>query len=392
MNSPIERPQNITPEANLIPFAADPIISFFLRRKAIWTPVIFVAFFALAGLASYFDGTFFEISRETHSYPEHALLASYTDEKFGFWFVVVFFSVLVLYARHLSKQIVRSFHLLYKRDIFDEKQNPKADAIKKLQEHFDRRRAYIGSAFMGIWFVVLWIMGRLGYFDENLGVIPLYTARDSYFAFAWILLFSVVGSHLFMSVIWRIIVCSYMLHDRFKDKTTVQLQPLHPDRCCGLRFVGDLTLLMSGFAIFYPLFLAMLSFTYPQFLATPALQIGLIYSGAVLYILGGSFIFLYPTLSAHALMTEEREEAMHTLNKRFFSLYESVFRKLEDERVEARDMEEQINLLNNIREYYREVERRAIWPFDLKIISEFIGLIGIPLLLVFAEHIVPLFL
>lgn len=375
-----------TSEKPLEPFRRDPAMRFLLSRPAWATPLVFGALYLLLGLCSFIDGTFFEIPTQTHNYPADALLVPFIEEPFSPVFVFLFYSCLVLYARFLSRKIVYTFEALFERGILDEDKHPRAPYMAWCQRLFDSRWAYAMSALLSLWFLAIWTAARLGLLDESLRVIIYITARDSQLAFAWILMFSVLGPHLFMSVVWRIVVCSYVLNRTFLTRE-IRLQPLHPDRCCGLRFIGDFTLLMSGFVIFYPVFLALLSTFYPQFVSNAVTEAILIYSGAVFYVAIASFVFLFPTYSAHDLMSKERESAMHVLNRRFFRSYEDVFLTLEKESVDEDRLENQIKLLNNIREYYREVRSRAIWPFDLRVVTEFVGIIGVPLLLMFVERL-----
>lgn len=370
----------------LEPFRRDPVLTFFLARPAWVGLLFFVLVYLLAGAASLADGTFLDVP-DRSLYPAGARVVPFVGEPFTFIFIVAFYGALLAYARYFARQIERTTRMLWEREILDPESFSVADLVNRLQSRFDSRWAWLASALLAIWFIVLWTASRLGLFDETLRVIPYMSLRSSRWAFAWILCFSVVGPHLFMSVVWRIMVCSHSLHQVFSQTEKIRLQPLHPDRCCGLRFVGDFTLVMSGFVAFYPVFLALLAYFYPEFVATPQLQAGLIYSGAVFYVGIASFVFLYPTHSAHALMAAEREDALYRLNRRFFKLYEDIFDRVDRTGVDFERIAEQTSLLNSIREYYREVERRAVWPFDVGVVTQFMGVIGVPLLLMFLERI-----
>jgi hypothetical protein len=371
----------------LEPFRRDPLIRFLLRQRTWFGIAFFVVIYLLGAAASLADGSFFTVPRP-ELYGAGVRTVPFIGEPFTFVFVIIFYSLLLVYTRYFARQIERTIRMLYEREILDTQGFPPGDLVAVIQKRFDSNWAWAASAFLAIWFVVLWILSHSGVFDQNLHVVPYMSLRSSRWAFAWILAFSIIGPHLFMSVVWRIIVCSYSLHHLFGRTEQIQLQPLHPDRCCGLRFVGDFTLVMSGFVAFYPAFLTLLSALYPEFVETPALQVGLVYSGAFFYVAIASFVFLYPTYSAHALMAVEREEALYRLNKRFFKLYEDIFTENDVARAELTTIQEQTSLLNSIREYYREVEQRAVWPFDLRVVSQFLGVVGIPLLLMFLERLI----
>ncbi len=371
----------------LEPFRRDPVWRILLRRP-VWVGLLtFALAYLLGAVASLADGSFFAIPDRAR-YPATATVVPFVEEPFTPIFVVAFYGSLLVYARYLGAQIERTTRMLWEREILDPASFSAVDLVDRLQRRFDSRWAWLASGMLAAWFITLWTMSRLGHFDETLGVIPYMSLRTSRWSFAWIVCFSLIGPHLFMSVIWRIMVCSHSLHQIFRQTERIRLRPLHPDRCCGLRFVGDFTLVMSGFVAFYPAFLALLSFFYPQFVATPQLQAGLIYSGAVFYAAMASFVFIYPTYSAHALMAEEREDALYRLNRRFFSLYEEIFDEVDRMGANFERIGEQTSLLNNIREYYREVEQRAVWPFDLRVVTQFAGVVGVPIVLMFLERII----
>lgn len=372
---------------SLEPFRRDPVWRFLLRRP-LWVGLaIFTANYVLAAVAAMADGAFFSVP-DPSAYPPGARAVAFAKEPFTPVFFVVLYSALLVYARYLAPQIERTVRMLWEREILDPKTFSPAELVERLQDRFDSRWAWVASAFLSVWFLTLWTLSRLGYFDHTLGVIPYMSLRSSRWSFAWVIAVSVVGPHLFMSVIWRIIVCSHSLNQIFRQTEKIKLRPLHPDRCCGLRFVGDFTLRMSGFVAFYPVFLTLLSLFYPEFVATPQLQAGLIYSGAVFYAGIASLVFIYPTQSAHALMSAEREDALYRLNRRFFALYEDIFDDVDPTGTNLERITEQTSLLNNIREYYREVEQRAVWPFDLRVVTQFTGVVGIPILLMFLERII----
>lgn len=439
-------PVATTTALSLQPFRRDPVLRWFLARPAWVTPLFFAALYGLLVLATLIDGTFFSIAAPEGRYPADAQLVPLIDERFGLVFVLLFYPALVLYARVLDGRIRDTFEAMYKRNIFKADQHPAQMRLYYCQRRFDLRRAWFWSAFLALWFVAFWVSARLGWLDQHLRIVAHVSCRDSVAGFAWIIAFTLLATHLFGSVLWRIWVCARLLHKAFGKSQGVHLQPLHPDNCCGLRFVGDFTLLMSGFVAFFPIFLALLVWFYPRFLDNTVTGWALVYLGAGLYVLVATLVFVFPAYSAHRLMFREREDALEILNKRFFTTYEHLFKNLDhlgdrprpephavqpvaaaplsgpalasgpagdDGRIDPDDaldavanalptpaptseqatievaLERQVKLLNNIREYYREVRSRAIWPFNVRVISEFAGVIGVPLLLLFLERLTP---
>lgn len=375
-------------EARLQPFRADPILRWLNARPAWMTPAVFALAFAALALCAWLDGTLRSIEAPPGRYPDGALLVPFLEEWFGPVFVLGFFPALALYARLLDRRIVRTAGALYQRSILHADVHSPEQYARDLQARFDSRWAWLLSALFCGWFVALWIAARLGWLDDSLGIVVHVASQESRFGFAWILAFSLLGPHLFMSVTWRVMVCAWALHQAFRPERKVHLQPLHPDNCCGLRFIGSFTLLLSGFVAFFPLFLALLAWFYPRFLDNQVTGWALMYSGAAVYVAIATFVFVFPTYQAHRLMVAEREAALDTLNRRFFRAYEAVFRTLESPHpVDNAELEASVKLLETIRTFYREVRNRAIWPFNVRVVSEFVGVLGIPLLLLFLERL-----
>lgn len=308
-------------------------------------------------------------------------------EYFGPVFLLLWFPAVVLYARVLNARIRHTVQALYERGIMTDQAAPPDAFVARLQRRFDSGWAWLASAAFMAWFLAFWIAARFGALDDNLGIVVHASSRGAVFGFAWILALSVLGSHLFVSVLWRGAVSARQIHRTFSAASGIRLKPLHPDNCCGLRFVGDFTLLNSGYIAFFPLFLTLLVWFYPRFLDNAVTGWLLVYAGAAFYVVVATLAFVGPTYSAHLRMYREREHMLNLLNAHFFKRYDEVFETLPEIHEDTAKVEEKIRLLNSIREYYREVRSRAVWPFNLRVVSEFAGIVGAPLLLLFLERL-----
>jgi hypothetical protein len=152
---------------------------------------------------------------------------------------------------------------------------------------------------------------------DQLGLTLYSTAEVSRMSFIGMALMTFFVSHMFVSSLFRIgLTCLFISHV-FDNDEDVQLQPIHPDECCGLRFVGDLTLFMSCFVVFWPVGLALLAFVHPEFLTFPAFRYGLMYTGGVFYIVVASLVFLLPTLHSPSSDEQEPQRCRHLTNGTF---------------------------------------------------------------------------
>lgn len=101
----------------------------------------------------------------------------------------------------------------------------------------------------------------------------------------------------------------------------------------------------------------------------------------------GSLTFLLPTVSAHRVMDAQKEEAIEVLNNNFASVYDDVFARLLKVDKQAKKLDDEVRLMNNIREMMNEVSGRSIWPFNLKVIGQFGGIVILPVIPILFETV-----
>ncbi|HIN85791.1 MAG TPA: hypothetical protein EYN06_04850 [Myxococcales bacterium] len=373
--------------ADLRPFQRDPITRFFVDHPAYITMLTMIGFYALGALAAAADGTFWEIPNTTPPYPTDHRLIPFVREPFTATLLLGIAMAALLYVRVLSYRIVRDYVHLCDGRFLKMSTTSRQQQTAALQRRYDHPIALIFSLLFAGWLVTLEALARSGKMGDELGVTMYGTADVSTFSFIWIAFVTAFCSHVFISTLYRIVITCVFINTAFDNDSEIELQPIHPDECCGLRFVGNLTLFMSFFVVFWPLMLTSVGFFFPEFLAFPAFRYGLMYAGGLFYIGIASVVFLMPTLPVHRIMDKSREEALTLLTERFLGTYNSIFERLHQAEIDRNRLDEEVKLLANIKTLITEVKARGIWPFNLTVVIRFVTVVMVPLVPIYFEFL-----
>jgi len=156
----------------------------------------------------------------------------------------------------------------------------------------------------------------------------------------------------------------------------IDVQPMHPDRCGGLRPIGQLSLAINYFVVIVMVYFALV------FIFDPLPRQQPFY--LVLYLI---FYFLGPWLvyaclaPANKRMSERKDQARARLNRTFAAYYE---------RIAGGDNQETFKMeaagsIPALYDLYRIVDRMPVWPFDLASMTRFAITYALPFILFLAD-------
>jgi hypothetical protein len=153
------------------------------------------------------------------------------------------------------------------------------------------------------------------------------------------------------------------------------IEPLHPDRCAGLKFLGDMSLgfskILSVIGIIVFLFVAMDITMHGK--AVNLANILMVPS----YLVLAPLAFFLPLYAAHKEMQRAKENRILAINNRFVELTHSF---------------EKVDEIKALREEHQMAKREPIWPFDVETIGRFSGTVLLPIVLPFLlQLIIPFF-
>lgn len=163
-------------------------------------------------------------------------------------------------------------------------------------------------------------------------------------------------------------------------KSSIRVQPFHPDQAGGLGAVGRFTANI-GYAVgAVGLFLTIILFQRPPDTAMLYnLMIGAMF---MIYFVMAPIGFYFPLWSAHTAMLSARDSHVHNISSEF----DTVYARISELRTNDTDKTEQ--LLKRLRQLSEErdmVYRFPVWPFDASSLRKFFGLAFTPLVPIFTS-------
>lgn len=162
----------------------------------------------------------------------------------------------------------------------------------------------------------------------------------------------------------------------------VFMQPFHPDRCGGMRPIGELGLRNQYVVTILGLNVVVLAAVMLREQAHDPAHIAIVLSAALVYLTLGPVVFLGPLLPFHGQMHRSKEEALSIVVQRLKTEYERVAAQIRNGAVTARD----IAVIERVRQWGKSVEELPVWPFDARTLVRFASAYVIPIGAAILEH------
>lgn len=167
-----------------------------------------------------------------------------------------------------------------------------------------------------------------------------------------------------LNVIWNSFVYSSCLHRFFSQfGDDISLDPLHPDRCCGLRQIGEVSTLFSFLVFLMGLYISL------KVIDKTILQGKYLFDDIgnplflACYAVLAPVLFFLPLSAAHGLMQREKDRFLEPMARRCRELLSAFCEKT---------TEEEVNSYHRLTAVYVEVEGRIpVWPFNLRSVQAF---------------------
>ena len=206
--------------------------------------------------------------------------------------------------------------------------------------------------------------------------LQMWNRADHMFGFIYssVILFIIWG-YLVPIALWNFIATVISVRKivtKLEKANALKLRPIAPDGAAGLRPLGELTLSMI-----YTVGIPMIIVVQILFVATlNNITIPLV----IIYFILIFIIFFLPLGTAHNVMKKAKEDELEYLSVEFNRVYEHF--KNEDKIVNEsqREIERHntVQYMEDLSSLYRQVEKMAVWPFDVNIMTKFIITIIIP--------------
>ena len=195
--------------------------------------------------------------------------------------------------------------------------------------------------------------------------------------------FSVVGlysallqtflSYLMLNLTWTSFVFSLGLRKYFNVyRFEINVEPLHPDRCCGLKRIGDVAMIVNTILFLFGIYLSLKvvdkivvqGFPLWSDIGNPTLLLG--------YAILAPLMFFLPLTAAHRVMKDEKQRFLQIVS----NARSALIRRLEKDF--STDLVADIAKTGTL---FNELERKIpVWPFNFRSLELFFGTIIVPVL------------
>lgn len=184
-----------------------------------------------------------------------------------------------------------------------------------------------------------------------------------------------LGAYMIGMMVARFVITIWGLRKVFAT-TRVIVQPLHPDKCGGLKHLLNYALSISYLMALFGLAFAVFTYTTSQVWdegtitteATKILELPFFWLGAVVYLIVTPAGFFGTLWTAHGPMNEEKSEFLGQLSREFTRKHEKVVTALD---CETSNLENEFKHLDRVHELYQKTAAFPVWPFDMRSLSRF---------------------
>ncbi|HKZ70399.1 MAG TPA: hypothetical protein VJ020_09985 [Anaerolineales bacterium] len=183
---------------------------------------------------------------------------------------------------------------------------------------------------------------------------------------------------------WRVVVIAVYI-SRLGRSFEIRLQPQHPDRCGGLKPIGNLCLIIALLLLAPAIFLSVWGFAITFFNASgeiySQLWSGLFRQWLVLLSVLSLIAFLWPLYSLHLQMQKQRRKVQTELD----DLAQRIDEISTELRTQAHALTPEqggakLKSLELMEKVYLENSRIPVWPIDWPTILKFSGAQAVPIL------------
>ncbi|MCW5316817.1 hypothetical protein GTQ43_24265 [Nostoc sp. KVJ3] len=162
---------------------------------------------------------------------------------------------------------------------------------------------------------------------------------------------------------------------RILGKKDLDINPLHPDRCGGLRCLSDYSLKTAYLVGVLGILISVIEYQ----VITQDFGKGFWFVHLVipLYIFLSMECFFGPLLAAHSGMKKAKEESLHKIARQFRAEYSGIYNSLAEDAEAFKKKSEKIQQLRTL---YTMTDDLPVWPFDVKTFRRYLLTVPTPLI------------
>lgn len=191
-----------------------------------------------------------------------------------------------------------------------------------------------------------------------------------------LLTFGVVymGSGLAINLITNIWILHRVLKNAL-ERREFNVNPLHPDRCGGLRALSEYSLKAAYLIAVLGILVGLIEY---QFITGGVGQIyWFVHLVIPLYILLSIGFFFGPLVAAHRGMERAKEELLHSIARQFQADYTQIHSSLTGD---AEFLSKGASKIQELQAFYKLTSEFPVWPFDVQTFRQFSLTVSAPFL------------
>jgi hypothetical protein len=159
------------------------------------------------------------------------------------------------------------------------------------------------------------------------------------------------------------------------NKKKLYVNPLHPDRCGGLRPLSDYSLKTAYLITILGFWISIIIYqTITQSNTPDYWYIAFI---VVLYISLSLTCFFAPLLTAHKGMEEAKKDILQKIAGQFQTDYSQIYNSLTED---AETLKKRTEKVRELRTFYTMTDEFPVWPFDIQTFRRYLLSVTTPLL------------
>ncbi|MFW9263519.1 hypothetical protein [Nostoc sp. CALU 546] len=281
------------------------------------------------------------------------------------WIALIFFNPILLGYYLWSFQAINNLIQELKISNVIETDNPEEIDLIALNPYYQRWRRFIalGSAISFSIFVFYTRFG-LDKTWSGSGLLPNLVTTVGTFVIAY------MGTVLVLNLITNIWVLHHIL-----GKKKLNVNPLHPDRCGGLRSLSHYSLKTAYLAAVFGIWVGAVEY---QFITQGSWRENwFVHFIIPLYIVLSITCFFGPLFAAHNGMEKAKVEFLHQIARQFQAAYSEIHICLTED---SETLKQRTEKIQQLRTLYTMTDEFPVWPFDVQTFRRYLVTVPTPLI------------
>lgn len=181
-----------------------------------------------------------------------------------------------------------------------------------------------------------------------------------------------MGSMLVLNLITNVLILHRILG---KENLGLNVNPLHPDRCGGLRPLSDYSLKTAYLAAVLGIMVGLIEY---QFITQGVGGVyWFVHLIVPLHITLSIACFFGPLLAAHTGMKRAKEKVLHKIARQFQEDYSQIGNSLNGD---AETLKKGTEKIKELRAFYSMTDEFPVWPFDVQTFRRYLLTVPTPLI------------